>query len=182
MSINNKKRGRPNSEKIWSNKIRHVFSTDITKDPDLHVLLYILGDQASNVIRQGLHDYMVATNSKAMDPDFRERLFMAANQLLVRGENSGPKNVLFQISEGGVVAPLLRPEPTPTLIKHQVEIPQDGPVIRDHDQEHLNEKPDDRPRKPAPIIDFGPDTIDDTTNTSSAPKQSQRDKWLGRHK
>lgn len=184
MSANSKKNGRPYSEKSWNVKIRHVFSTDFTKDPDLHVLLYMLGDQASSVIRQGLRDYMVATNSKAMDASFRERLFMAANQLLVRGENSGPNNALFQIGEGGVQAATLKhAETKPSTFTHQVEVRQEIPVVKSAEHSLRNNEPDDRPMKPAPVIDFGPDIIiDDTTSSSAAPRMSQTEKWLGRHK
>ena len=187
-----KKNGRPYSEKIWDHKIRHVFNTDFAKDPDIHILMFILGDQATNVIRQGLRDYMAATKSKALEPAFRERVFMTASQYLVRGENSGPTSVLNAIGEGGKL-PASPNQVARTYVSQKSPVSNSDPIGEAPKLAHTHEVAgpvatqngtlEGYPQKAPPVLDFGPDVVEDTSSEGAAPaKRSQKDKWLSQHK
>lgn len=201
--------GRKPEVKTWETRFRHSFYTNYLQDPDLHVLLFLSDSRISDIMREALRDYMVKHGHQAADPVFQRQVFLAASLHVSRGHRPVASEVLAELGDQILdgeqtpparsqhprenaakapsplpaqvisavvpnVAPQVEaPEPTPTLPAVQVKTPQVQRTV----------SPVVQPIKKAPIVlDFGGPDLEMDAPIAEPAKESQRDKWLARHK
>ena len=88
---------RKSAAKVWETSFRQTFTTTYLKDPDLHVLIYVSGENFNEIIREALRDYMTKHGSKAADPDFQAKVFITASIKMARGDQALASDVLSKI-------------------------------------------------------------------------------------
>lgn len=188
------KHGRKTEEKIWGTSFRHVFNTNYLTDPDLHILLFISGNEVNNVMRQALREYMTKHHSKAADTEFQARVFMAASMQVAKGVRPAASEIVVDMAGAGSsvqeiwkgstakradTSPLT-PHPAPPLAPlaaQQVKPPMPTQAAA------LEIK---RSEKPKIELDLGPELEMEMESglaeNDETPKASLKSKWLQNHK
>ena len=64
--------GRKPVSKTWDTKFSHTLRTDFATDSDVHLLLFIAGDRASQLIHAALQAFAKANGIPIDDPAFQE--------------------------------------------------------------------------------------------------------------
>lgn len=77
-----RKLGRPIQTKKWDLQLRHVFSSDLLVDGELHALMFASGENFTGIIQQALREFVAKKGLPFQNPDFQRRLYATASALI----------------------------------------------------------------------------------------------------
>ena len=97
-------KGRKPNVKSWATRLRHEVRTDYESDSDTHILMFIAGDRASEVISAALRDFANTHNIPIECPEFQQAVFMQASSLQAANKHAPyPSDVLAALGRNDVL-------------------------------------------------------------------------------
>lgn len=155
------KPGRKTEEKHWDLGFRHVFNTNYVTDPDLHILLFIAGQNVNDLMRNALREYIANHSISAADPVYQSRVFMQASLQLSQGSTPIARDVLAALNEPNVLDSIFSEQK-----------PRRSTVVRANTPPNLS-KTGSPPAAPLPAPKLHEPTANTVASTPPQPAQSK---------
>lgn len=100
--------GRKPVSKTWDTKFSHTLRTDFATDSDVHLLLFIAGDRASQLIHAALQAFAKANGIPIDDPAFQESVCLQAGTMIAKTKRSpNAVEVMQAIGKSAVLKKLI---------------------------------------------------------------------------
>lgn len=102
------KAGRKPVQKTWETKFSHIFRTDYANASDVHVLLFLSGDRASQLIEVALRAFAKANGIPVDDPELQESICLQSGSVIAKSKRSpSAMEVMQSIGKSAILKKLI---------------------------------------------------------------------------